>query len=89
MSAAGPPPDRATCEPEPFRAALPGAADFRRPALPGSPSADPGHPAAYPKRFRFSVLQVLPKSTKPKEVIAWETRYKKKLGCRVTGLNAN
>lgn len=43
----------------------------------------------YPKRFRYSILQVLPKSTKPKEVIGWETRYKTKLGCRVTGLNAN
>ncbi len=43
----------------------------------------------YPGQFRFSILQVLPKSTKPKAVIAWETRYKTKLGCRVTGLNEN
>ena len=43
----------------------------------------------YPKRFRFSILQVLPKSTKAKEVIRWETRFKRKLGCRATGLNSN
>jgi len=43
----------------------------------------------YPKRFRFSILQVLPKSTKPKEVMRWETEYKVKLGTRVTGLNLN
>jgi hypothetical protein len=44
---------------------------------------------AYPGAFRYSVLQVLPKSTKDSEVIRWETRYKTKLGCRTTGLNAN
>jgi len=47
---------------------------------------DPEH---YPKSFRYSVLQVLPKSTKDSEVIRWETQYKHKLGSRATGLNAN
>jgi hypothetical protein len=41
----------------------------------------------YPEAFRFSVLQVLPKTTTPREVIGWETRYKQKLGSRATGLN--
>ena len=45
--------------------------------------------AAYPNAFRYSVLQVLPKSTKDAEVIRWETQYKVKLGTRATGLNAN
>ena len=45
--------------------------------------------AAYPNAFRYSVLQVLPKSTKDAEVIRWETQYKVKLGSRATGLNAN
>ncbi len=43
----------------------------------------------YPTRFRFSILQVLPKSTKPAEVIRWESRYKEKLGSRALGLNSN
>ena len=45
--------------------------------------------AAYPNAFRYSVLQVLPKSTKDAEVIRWESQYKVKLGSRATGLNAN
>ena len=45
--------------------------------------------SSYPDGFRFSVLQVLPKSTKDSEVIRWETQYKTKLGSRATGLNAN
>ena len=45
--------------------------------------------AAYPEAFRFSVLQVLPKSTKDAEVIRWESQYKEELGSRATGLNAN
>jgi hypothetical protein len=45
--------------------------------------------SAYPGAFRYSVLQVLPKSTKDKEVIRWESQYKLKLGSRATGLNAN
>ncbi len=48
-------------------------------------TTDPMYPAA----FRFSILQVLPKSTKDAEVIRWETQYKVKLGSRATGLNAN
>ena len=45
--------------------------------------------AAYPNAFRYSVLQVLPKSTKDGEVNHWETQYKLKLGSRAIGLNAN
>jgi hypothetical protein len=48
-------------------------------------ATDPSYPAA----FRFSVLQVLPKRTTPAEVIGWESKYKQKLGSRVTGLNTN
>ena len=44
---------------------------------------------AFPEAFRYSVLQVLPKSTKDTEVIRWESQYKVKLGSRATGLNAN
>ena len=44
---------------------------------------------AYPAAFRYSLLQVLPKTTKKPEVIRWETRYKNKLGTRAFGLNAN
>ena len=45
--------------------------------------------SAYPDAFRFSILQVLPKSTTAPEVIRWESQYKAKLGSRVTGLNLN
>jgi hypothetical protein len=45
--------------------------------------------SAYPSAFRYSILQVLPKSTQDSEVIRWESQYKIKLGCRATGLNAN
>lgn len=44
---------------------------------------------AYPAAFRYSVLQVLPKSTTAAEVIRWETQYNSKLGSRATGLNSN
>jgi hypothetical protein len=44
---------------------------------------------AYPRSFRYSVLQVLPKSTTAAEVIRWESQYKLKLGSRATGLNVN
>lgn len=44
---------------------------------------------AYPGAFRYSVLQVLPKSTTKAEVIRWESQYKIKLGSRALGLNAN
>lgn len=43
----------------------------------------------YPDAFRFSILQVLPKTTKKTEVIRWENQYKLKLGSRATGLNAS
>jgi hypothetical protein len=39
--------------------------------------------------FRFSVLQILPKSTSKGEVLEWEKLYKKKLGSRAIGLNCN
>jgi hypothetical protein len=45
------------------------------------------HDDRYPESFRYSVLQVLPKSTKPAEVIRWENQYKMKLGSRAIGLN--
>jgi hypothetical protein len=44
---------------------------------------------AYPDSFRFSILQVLPKTTTAPEVIRWESQYKAKLGSRATGLNLN
>ena len=43
--------------------------------------------SAYPNKFRFSILQVLPKTTTATEVIRWESLYKAKLGSRATGLN--
>lgn len=44
--------------------------------------------SSYPERFRFSVLQILPKSMKPERVIARESIYKEKFGSRATGLNS-
>lgn len=43
----------------------------------------------YPHRFRFSLLQILPKSMTKEEVIARESLYKRKLGTKATGLNSN
>lgn len=43
----------------------------------------------YPERFRFSLLQILPKSMAREEVIERERIYKLKLGTRATGLNLN
>jgi hypothetical protein len=43
----------------------------------------------YPKRFRFSLLQILPKTFTRDEVIKREALYKQKLGTRSTGLNLN
>jgi len=43
----------------------------------------------YPESFRFSLLQVLPKTSRKAEVIRWENQYKLKLGSRATGLNAS
>lgn len=45
--------------------------------------------ADYPESFRYSILQVLPKTASQKEVIRWESRLKQKLGSRATGLNLN
>jgi len=41
------------------------------------------------KRFRYSLLEVLPGNAVKSEVIAKESLYKKKLGTRVFGLNDN
>lgn len=43
----------------------------------------------YPERFRFSLLQILPKTFTRDEVIQREALYKEKLGTRATGLNLN
>ena len=43
--------------------------------------------SSYPSSFRFSVLQILPRSTTKKEVLEWERRYMEKLGTRAKGLN--
>jgi len=44
---------------------------------------------SYPGHFRFSVLQVLPKTMAREEVLRREARYKEKLGTRAIGLNVN
>jgi hypothetical protein len=43
--------------------------------------------SSYPEQFRFSVLQVLPKTMARDEVVRREALYKDKLGSRATGLN--
>jgi len=43
----------------------------------------------YPGSFRFSVLQILPKSMAREDVIEREARFKAKLGSRAHGLNLN
>jgi hypothetical protein len=43
----------------------------------------------YPKAFRFSVLQIVPKSMTREDVISREARFKMKLGSRAHGLNLN
>ena len=43
--------------------------------------------SAYPEQFRFSVLQILPKTMARREVLQREALYKDKLGTRATGLN--
>jgi hypothetical protein len=45
--------------------------------------------SAYPDQFRFSVLQILPRTMARDEVLKRETLYKHKLGTRATGLNSN
>jgi hypothetical protein len=44
---------------------------------------------AYPEQFRFSVLQILPKTMARDEVLKREILYKNKFGTRATGLNSN
>jgi hypothetical protein len=44
---------------------------------------------AYPANFRFSVLQILPKTIARDEIIRREAIYKQKLGTRARGLNLN
>jgi hypothetical protein len=43
----------------------------------------------YPGAFRFSLLQILPKTMARERVLEREIRYKQKLGTRATGLNMN
>jgi len=45
--------------------------------------------SSYPEQFRFSVLQILPKTMARDEVLQRETKYKHKLGTRAVGLNSN
>ena len=44
---------------------------------------------SYPSAFRFSLLQILPRTMSPDEVIKREAVYKAKLGTRAIGLNRN
>jgi hypothetical protein len=44
---------------------------------------------AYPERFRFSLLHVLPKTMARSELLRRESLYKIKLGSRAQGLNLN
>jgi len=43
----------------------------------------------YPHAFRYSVLQILPKTMAREEILQREAIYKVKLGSRATGLNLN
>ena len=45
--------------------------------------------SVYPNQFRFSVLQILPKTMARDEVVRREALHKRKLGTRATGLNLN
>jgi hypothetical protein len=45
--------------------------------------------ADYAQNFRFSILHTLPRTDTREQVLAWETRMKKKLGSRAFGLNRN
>jgi hypothetical protein len=44
---------------------------------------------SYPERFRFSMLQILPKTMSRDEVLRREALYKTKRGTRAKGLNLN
>jgi hypothetical protein len=43
----------------------------------------------YPRGFRFSILQIVPRSMTRQDVIEHESRLKAKLGCLAFGLNSN
>ena len=43
----------------------------------------------YARNFRFSILHTLPRSSTKEHVIAWESKFKQKLGCKAFGLNSN
>ena len=45
--------------------------------------------SSYPHSFRYSVLQILPKTMAREEILQREARYKMKLGSRARGLNKN
>ena len=45
--------------------------------------------SAYPKAFRFSLLQIVPPSYSRQEVLRLEKRYKDKLGRLAVELNGN
>lgn len=45
--------------------------------------------SSYPEQFRFSVLQILPKTMARDEVLQREIKCKHKLGTRAVGLNSN
>lgn len=45
--------------------------------------------SAYPLAFRYTLLHILPKTFTKKEVLQWESHYKRKLGTLATGLNLN
>ena len=45
--------------------------------------------ASYPKAFRLSILQILPKSMTRENVLEREAGFKAKLGCLAHGLNLN
>jgi hypothetical protein len=47
------------------------------------------HDPGYPENFRFSILQILPKTMTKEEIIGREAKYKVKLGSRAHGLNCN
>lgn len=47
------------------------------------------HPARRSTRLSDSILQVLPRSATPAEVIRWGARFREKLGTRAVGLNLN
>lgn len=40
-----------------------------------------------PHNFQFSILEIIPPTTRPKDVINFENRWKERLGTRQFGLN--